>query len=445
MTLITSSKLLSFLPFSNKSPKSSASTSASALIPPARLAAVAPSPTYVEIILQKDGLPATKCLNPRQSSPCTPKPQRRLSTLKSMRFRRRPSDSTLSNGDKPRYVTGATTDQLQRLPPELIIRILWHLDFVSILNLSRTCHRYYTLCLRTNNHLWRTLCVRDFHTPSTTAGVDPAYYFGLYRNYNELKRRWRKGNASTRYLTGHDNSIYCLVWVGPNLIVSGSRDRSIKMWDLSMGKQGECLLTRTHHQGSVLCLRVSEDRTFMVSGSSDATCLVWSLPDLLPGLRLQGHNGGVLDICIIHDRIISSSRDGIIRVWNKQGIETQRLVGHTGPVNALEAQGNQIVSASGDTTLKLWDIETGQCLRTFEGHTRGLACVRFHGNRIYSGGQDSKLKIWDANTGQCLATLTGHADLIRTVDCFEVKQEEKASFLVSLRSWQALCKTGTNF
>ena len=80
-----------------------------------------------------------------------------------------------------------------------------------------------------------------------------------------------------------------------------------------------------------------------------------------------------------------------------------------------------MVSASGDTTIKLWDVETGQCLKTFNGHTRGLACVKLEGNIIYSGGQDNKLKIWDVHTGKCISSLSGHSDLIRTIDSFEVR------------------------
>lgn len=216
--------------------------------------------------------------------------------------------------------------------------------------------------------------------------------------------------------------MYCLVWAGKDKIVSGSRDWSIKLWDLSKPKsESPLVLTKTQHEGSVLCLRVSPDMSFIVSGSSDATCLIWSLPDFTPKKRLEGHTGGVLDVCVLDNYIVSSSRDTTIRVWDMSGREVRRLVGHSGPVNALGSHEDRVVSASGDATIKLWNIVTGDCLRTFTGHTRGLACVKFDGALIYSGGQDNKLKVWDSKTGECVSTLSGHSDLIRTIDSFEVK------------------------
>lgn len=306
------------------------------------------------------------------------------------------------------------------LPTELILQILLSLDSKSLLKLAQTCKQFYTLCHKQHHYLWKTLFQNKFNQKKIKLLPDIPFY-DLYKNHHELDSRWKQGRVKTRYLTGHEDSVYCLAWVGNNRIVSGSRDRSIKLWDLDEKRETSLVLTKTHHEGSVLCLRVSEDQLFLVSGSSDATCLIWSLPDFTPQKRLTGHSGGVLDVCIIGDLVVSSSRDATIRVWDRvTGNELRRLVGHAGPVNALGSYQGRVVSASGDTTLKLWDIETGNCLRTFVGHTRGLACVRFDGEFVYSGGQDNKLKVWNANTGKCVSTLAGHSDLIRTIDSFEV-------------------------
>lgn len=322
---------------------------------------------------------------------------------------------------------------LLHLPSELTIQILLSLDRKTILQLSTTCKQFYRMCHKQHHYLWQTLFQSDYFYKQNKQQQPrklsiphhiPAY--DLYKNHFELAKRWKYGQVNTKYLTGHEDSVYCLVWVGNNRIVSGSRDRSIKLWDLQQ-QENACLLTKVAHEGSVLCLRVSADNSFLVSGSSDTTCLIWSLSDLLPAKRLVGHSGGVLDVCIMGDYIVSSSRDATIRVWDRlTGQEKRQLVGHAGPVNALgsnpQCQDGRVVSASGDTTLKIWDIETGNCLRTFVGHTRGLACVRFDGQLIYSGGQDNKLKVWDVDTGKCVSTLAGHSDLIRTIDSFEVSK-----------------------
>ncbi|KAI8366149.1 WD40-repeat-containing domain protein [Blakeslea trispora] len=442
MTLLTpslitpnTSKLLSYLSF-NKSYVTPSSKSPDV-------------PTYITIVMRKDGTPTTKYLNAYQessrsntllgrrralSSQCLSSPkQRRLISSFIPRFHVTSKRSSLTHihlrdHDDHLMVDKSTMMyRLQQLPIELILHMLMYLDCTSLLRLSETCKQLYSLCQ--NRYLWQRL----FQTDHLLHRVQKTYdYHSLYKNHYVLNHRWRKGHVRTRYLTGHEDSVYCLVWLGPDRIVSGSRDRSIKVWDL-VGTRS-LVLTKTHHEGSVLCLRISEDARFMVSGSSDATCLIWSLPQFEPQTRLTGHTGGVLDVCIVNECIVSSSRDSSIRVWSQEGHELKRLVGHGGPVNALGSHGSFVVSASGDTTLRLWDIETGHCLRTFIGHTRGLACVRFDGTLIYSGGQDNKLKVWDAQSGKNTATLSGHTDLIRTIDSFE-NMVVSGSYDKTLKVW----------
>lgn len=100
--------------------------------------------------------------------------------------------------------------------------------------------------------------------------------------------------------------------------MTGSRDRSIKVWSLRTGK---LLRTLRGHAGSVLCLKF--DKTgFMVSGSSDCSIIAWDL-SAKPGgggagggaggaggeseIRavLTGHRGGVLDLRIDDQWIVS--------------------------------------------------------------------------------------------------------------------------------------------
>lgn len=129
-------------------------------------------------------------------------------------------------------------------------------------------------------------------------------------------------------------SVYCAEFDSAR-IITGSRDRSIKIWSL---KTGRCLATINWHRGSVLCLKFEKDwdldpnnavieseltgwrKGFMVSGSSDHTVCVWDLYACssenehgqmettvtaeLHGI-LKGHNGGVLDLEINDKWIVS--------------------------------------------------------------------------------------------------------------------------------------------
>lgn len=229
---------------------------------------------------------------------------------------------------------------------------------------------------------------------------------------------------SYKYLTGHTDSVYC-VQFDDTKVITGSRDRTIRIWDIKTGECTQILSSsppapfeppQDFHTASVLCLQF--DKQILVTGSSDNTCIVWSLPSYMPLSRLTHHTAGVLDVCFDDTHIVSCSKDTTICIWDRSTRKLVRqLKGHRGPVNAVAIRGSHIVSASGDALVKLWDLTTGECLREFKGHHRGLACVQFSedANTIVSGGNDQDIRVWDARTGECLRILTGHKDLVRTL------------------------------
>lgn len=128
-------------------------------------------------------------------------------------------------------------------------------------------------------------------------------------------------------------SVYCVEFDSTK-IITGSRDRSIKVWST---RTGRCLATFSGHRGSALCLKfeldfdldaahaISEDpsnewhKGLLISGSSDCSVCVWDLychpardngeVTVTAEMRgiLQGHAGGVLDLRIEKDWIISWS------------------------------------------------------------------------------------------------------------------------------------------
>ncbi|KAJ6612802.1 WD40-repeat-containing domain protein [Mycena sp. CBHHK59/15] len=289
----------------------------------------------------------------------------------------------------------------------------------------------------------------------------------LYRQRLELDRRWEATTAAERWepsvmaLSGHADSVYCLEFSDTH-IITGSRDRTIKVWAL---RTGRLLATLSDaHRGSVLCLKFEalvravdalgegsvgdsrEGRGFMVSGSSDCSVRVWELTGDTNGeggvrgevkAVLKGHGGGVLDLRIDEEWIVSCSKDAAIRVWSRDTLELHRtLRGHEGPVNAVGLQSGRVVSASGDGKMILWDIASGERIRTFEGHDRGLACIEFKEDLIVSGSNDCKIKIWSAATGECLRTLVGHEALVRAL-AFDVRSGRlvSASYDKTVRVW----------
>ncbi|GAA6038576.1 hypothetical protein JCM8097_009426 [Rhodosporidiobolus ruineniae] len=271
-------------------------------------------------------------------------------------------------------------------------------------------------------------------------GADRLDWPRLFRDRFLLDRRWARGKPAWNWLEGHEDGVYCLQF-DRERVVSGSRDRTIRIWDLA---SGQVTRTLTGHEGSVLCLQY--DRSILVSGSSDSRILVW---DLEPGsktqyevkMQLVGHAMGVLDLCFDDEWIVSCSKDTTTRVWHRStGALYRTLAGHRGPVNAVQLNGSHILSASGDATMKLWDLHTGQALRTFTGHSRGLACVHWarSGKFFVSGSNDKTIKLWDAESGACVQTFVGHQDLVRSLWYDERSNRVvSASYDRTTRVWDA--------
>ncbi|TPX12385.1 uncharacterized protein E0L32_007032 [Thyridium curvatum] len=173
----------------------------------------------------------------------------------------------------------------------------------------------------------------------------------------------------------------------------------------------------THHKASILCLQY--DDRILVTGSSDATCIVYSIASgYRPVRRLQHHTAAVLDLCFDDRHIVTCSKDISICVWDREtGSLLKQLRGHSGPVNAVQMRGSTIVSCSGDFRVKLWNIDTGKAIREFQGHTKGLACSQFSedGRYVASAGNDRVIRVWDANTGECVREMRAHENLVRSL------------------------------
>lgn len=73
-------------------------------------------------------------------------------------------------------------------------------------------------------------------------------------------------------LRGHTSTVRCLrVIDGRPIAVSGSRDATLRVWDIEKGVQINLL---AGHDNSVRCIEVSGNK--VVSGSYDTTCRVCS-------------------------------------------------------------------------------------------------------------------------------------------------------------------------
>jgi WD40 repeat protein len=223
-----------------------------------------------------------------------------------------------------------------------------------------------------------------------------------------------------RSLEGHTGGVNAVA-VSPDgrTIVSGSDDRTVKVWE---AESGRLLRSLEGHTGSVLAVAVSPDGRTIVSGSDDRTVKVWEAESGRLLRSLEGHTDWVRAVAVSPDgrTIVSGSDDRTVKVWEAEsGRLLRSLEGHTERVNAVAVSpdGRTIVSGSWDNTVKVWEAASGRLLRSLEGHTAWVTAVALSpdGRTIVSGSWDNTVKVWEAESGRLLRSLEGHTDWVRAV------------------------------
>jgi WD40 repeat protein len=96
--------------------------------------------------------------------------------------------------------------------------------------------------------------------------------------------------------------------------ISGSDDKTIRIWDVSTGKQLQQL---DGHNNWVRSVAFSSDGSHAISGSDDRTIRIWDISTGKQLQQLDGHDNGVNSVALLSDgsHAISGSNDKTIRTW----------------------------------------------------------------------------------------------------------------------------------
>ncbi len=286
-----------------------------------------------------------------------------------------------------------------------------------------------------------------------------------YASAQKLQEQCQSGlswkNAKVKNFAQHSDAVGSVAFSPDGLMLaSGSKDKTIQIWDLATGKSirtfagdsstiwsvafdsnGTKLATGTgfwrvmlwdlktgqatrtlDHTASVWSVALSPDGKLIASGSGDKTtkisdattgALIYNLPD---------HTDFVYSVAFTPDgkSLVSASKDKKITIVD---VETGKLLktieGHGDQVRsvAVTPDGKTIVSGSYDESIKIWNLETGDLMRSIKGHSDDVVSVAISpdGKFIASGSKDKTIKIWDLATGELLNTLTGHTDEVYVV------------------------------
>jgi len=221
-------------------------------------------------------------------------------------------------------------------------------------------------------------------------------------------------------LQGHTDPVTDVAF-SPNsqLIATVSYDKTVKLWDPQTGR---CLHTLQEHARDVTSVIFSPNGQLIVTGSYDQTAKIWNTQTGRCLHTLQEHGLPVTSVAFSPNGqlIATASNDRTAKLWDPQtGRYLHTLQDDCFPISlvAFSPDGSMIATVSADKTAKVWDVQRGQLFGELEGHTGTITSVAFSpdGSTLVTGSADRRAKVWDVQTGQILHTLQGHTAFIISV------------------------------
>ncbi|KAM9328067.1 kinesin-like protein KIF21A isoform 2-T2 [Pholidichthys leucotaenia] len=238
---------------------------------------------------------------------------------------------------------------------------------------------------------------------------------------------------------GHTKPVLC-VDATDDLLFTGSKDRTCKVWNLVTGQE---IMSLADHPSSVVSVRYTSSLVFTVS---TAYIKVWDIRDSAKCIRTLTSSGQVgsgnmcssarsLTIPPGESQInqialnpsgsfLYAAAGNAVRMWDlRKFASTGKMTGHLGPVMCLtvEKLGNGqdiVLTGSKDHHIKIFEVTEGaqgsiSASHTFDpAHQDSVESLALHGDVFYSSSRDYYIRKWDLGSKQLLQSVSAQADWV---------------------------------
>ena len=188
-------------------------------------------------------------------------------------------------------------------------------------------------------------------------------------------------------------------------LITGSRDRSILLYDLRRGFSP--ISSYSHHKQEICGLKWSPNGEYFASGGNDNKLFIYSPKTKQPLMR-KNHRAAVKAIAWSEKNYGllatgAGSADRCLRLWN---VKEQKLIDFkdTGSqiCNILFSKHrNEIITTHGfsNNEINIWEIEGLKKMASLTGHTSRVLYLSMSpcGEFIVTGAGDETLRFWDLN------------------------------------------------
>jgi len=301
--------------------------------------------------------------------------------------------------------------QLDTLPTELLLHILQFLEVRYITQvLSRVCTYFNTIAK--DEATWKIRIAKQWPGQGQYPAIPTSQQFDwtiacIARE--EESRKWTnilKTTTSITCPTAHYSSVDC-VKVLDRLVVSGSRDRGINIWNIDQVLEGNpkpALKVPDAHKGWVWSFTSAEHQPGcdldLVSGSWDNTVKFWRVTssELKETRKPVNVKVAVLATDMHENRVVAGTYDKkVILMDSREDIKKMTFFKcHTKPVLSVKITDRQVLSLSEDKYLVVYDRAAGRRFKRvlIPGHSFPMS-MSWHGNSLYVGDKLGSLYLID--------------------------------------------------
>jgi len=240
---------------------------------------------------------------------------------------------------------------------------------------------------------------------------------------SEIKQTKKSLNPSQLYTSlcfGKDNDSF----------LTGSTDKIVHLWSLKSVQQPKA--TFNGHSDRVSCVVFAHDLEKCVSGSHDRSLKMW---DTHKGSIIKTILSGssVYDLQITSDksRIISAHNDRTVKIYSAKTGENIRVFKdiHEASITSvcLSADNNLVLTASRDNTCRLIDLRMDKVLSLPFKHENyasscdySKVCFGNYDKSVVAGGKDGKIYTWNVDDGKIQDVASGQHEGFVTMCRFNV-------------------------
>jgi len=299
--------------------------------------------------------------------------------------------------------------QLDTLPTELLLHILQFLEVRYITQVvSRVCTFFNTIAK--DEATWKIRIAKRW--PGQYPAIPPSYKFDWTMACiarEEESKQWSNIATNTTSITcsnAHYSSVDCIK-VLDRVVVSGSRDRGINIWNIEQVLEGNhkpSLKVPDAHKGWVwsFCssMQQSGGEVDLVSGSWDNTVKFWRVTssELKETRKPINLKVAVLATDIHETRVVAGTYDKkVILMDTREEVKKMTFFKcHTKPVLSVKITDRQVISLSEDQYLVVYDRVAGKRFKKvlIPGHSFPMS-MSWHGNCLYVGDKSGSLYLMD--------------------------------------------------